>query len=124
VIWHRHAVPATMEELRRNNLLKEMQCMCCALKGDLSPKKVELHHIKSGNKRIGHLCTIPLCTAHHRGGTDEPYVHGGMKAFVAAFGYTDLQLWQKLQVILGMDDSLPPSKIFKRATLSEAEKSL
>lgn len=119
MIWHRNAVRATSAELARNDLIRTMHCMCCALKGDLSKKRVELHHIKSGNKRMGHLYTIPLCTAHHRGnrGTRQtlgPAVHDGMKAFVAEYGYTDLQLWQKLQVMLGQDDSLPPSKIFKR----------
>lgn len=123
MIWHRHAVQATSAELARNDLIREMHCMCCALKGDLTKKKVEIHHLKSGNKRMGHLYTIPLCSAHHRGGTDEAYVHGGMRAFVAAYGYTDLQLWQKLQVMLGMDDSPPKSKIFKRLEAqTEAER--
>lgn len=120
MIWHRGAVQATSAELARNDLIRELGCMCCALKGDVSKKKVEIHHIKSGNRRMGHLYTIPLCAAHHRGergdkSATEPYVHGGMKAFRERWGYTDLQLWQKLQVMLGLDDSLPQSKIFKRS---------
>lgn len=119
MIWHRHAIRATPEELARNDLIRQMHCMCCALKGDLSKKKVDIHHLKSGNKRMGHLYTIPLCPAHHRGqrgakDAQEPYVHGGMKAFRAHWGYDDRQLWQKLQVMLGMDDSLPVSKILPR----------
>lgn len=130
MIWHTGAKPATMAELRRNNLIREMHCMCCALKGDLSKKKVEIHHLISGNRRMGHLYTIPLCTAHHRGQrgdkeATEPHVHGGMKAFRAHWGYDDRQLWQKLQVMLGMDDSLPKSKIFKRIEAqTEAERSM
>lgn len=119
MIWHKNAVRATPEELARNDLIRSLGCMCCALKGDVSKKPVEIHHIKSGNKRMGHLYTIPLCSAHHRGKrgfkmTIEPAVHDGMKAFKAAWGYTDLELWQKLQQLLKLDDSLPPSKIFKR----------
>lgn len=120
MIWHRNAVRATPFELERNDKLRQMHCMCCAIDGDLSRKKIEIHHIKSGNKRMGHLYTIPLCAAHHRGergapGTAEISWHGsGSKEFVKRWGYTDLQLWQKLQVMLGLDDSLPPTKIFKR----------
>lgn len=119
MIWHRNAERATPADFARMDLIRKLGCMCCALKGDVSQKPVELHHIKSGNKRLGHLYTIPLCAAHHRGkrgakDASEPAVHDGMKAFVARWGYTDLQLWQKLQVMLGQDDSPPPSKIFKR----------
>jgi hypothetical protein len=37
-----------------------------------------------------------------------------MKAFRAAYGYDDLELWQRLQVMLGLDDALPSSKVYKR----------
>lgn len=119
MIWHRNAVQATPQELARNDLLRGMHCMCCALKGDFTKKAIELHHIKQGNNRLGHLYTIPLCRAHHRGqrgekGAKGAYVHGGMKAFRKEFGYDDLQLWQKLQVAMGLDDSLPTTKILPR----------
>jgi hypothetical protein len=122
------ATPADFERMDR---LREMDCMCCALKGDLPSKRVEIHHVKQGNKRLGHLYTIPLCAAHHRGergehGTKEISVHGsGMKAFRKRWGYDDLQLWQKLQVMLGLDDSPPPTNIIKRRLprhMSEAQR--
>jgi len=102
--------------------------MCCALKGNTTPGRVEIHHIIRGNRRLGHWYTIPLCGAHHRGNratrdTLGPAVHDGMKAFREAYGYDDLELWQRLQVLLGLDDSLPSSKIYKRPDpLAEAEK--
>lgn len=114
---------ATPADFARMDLLREMHCMACAIKGDFKKQKVEIHHLKRGNKRMGHLYTIPLCNAHHQGnrGSTEPAVHRGMKAFRAAFGYDDWGLWQKLQVMLGLDDSLPPSKIYKRpASQTEA----
>lgn len=133
MIWRKGCPRATPAEFERMDLIRSMGCMCCALKGDVSTgKTIEVHHVKSGNKRLGHLYTIPLCSAHHRGArgdrdAKDPYVHGGMKAFREFFGYDDLQLWQRLQVVLGQDDTLPTSKIVPRrlpAALSEAEKSL
>lgn len=127
MIWHAKSTTATSLEYERMDHIRTLGCMCCALKGDVSEKVIEIHHVIRGNKRLGHWYTIPLCTAHHRGergikGTKEVAVHGGMKAFRAAYGYDDLELWQRLQVVLGLDDSLPPSKIFKRDALSEAER--
>jgi hypothetical protein len=126
VIWHAKAARTTSAEFERMDRIRMLGCMCCALKGSPSPGKVEIHHIIRGNKRMGHWYTIPLCGAHHRGSratkdTIGPAVHGGMKAFREAYGYDDLELWQRLQVMLGLDDSLPTSKIFKR-DIPEAER--
>lgn len=114
---------ATPEEFAHMDRVRELGCMACALKGDVSKKKVDIHHLKIGGKRAGHMYVIPLCNAHHQGNkSGEPAVHRGMKAFRAAFGYDDWGLWQKLQVMLGLDDTRPPSKIFKRAyAQTEAE---
>lgn len=117
MIWHKNAQRATSAELERMDRLRQMDCMACAIRGDLPRKPVEIHHLKLGNKRAGHLYTIPLCSDHHRGtsGSKEPAVHRVMSEFRKAFGYDDWGLWQKLQVMLGMDDSRPPSKIFRRS---------
>lgn len=132
MIWRKDCPRATPAEFARMDLIRTLGCMCCALKGDVAAQPIEVHHVIRGNKRMGHLYTIPLCAAHHRGergehGTKEVSVHGsGMKAFRTRWGYDDLELWQRLQVLLGEDDSLPPSKIMPRreASKSEAERSL
>lgn len=127
MIWHVNAQRTTALEFERMDHIRTLGCMCCALKGNTTATVVEIHHIIRGNKRMGHWFTIPLCGAHHRGSratrdTLGPAVHGGMKAFREAYGYDDLELWQKLQVMLGLDDSLPPSKIVPRKALrTEAE---
>jgi hypothetical protein len=127
VIWYAKAPRrATADEFARMDLIRGMHCMCCALKGDFTAKPIEIHHIIRANKRLGHWYTIPLCSAHHRGergstGAKGAYVHGGMKAFRAEYGYDDLELWQRLQVTLGLDDSLPPTKVMRRRSMSEAE---
>jgi len=122
VIMHRNAPRTTSAEFERMDRIRMLGCMCCALKGNTTAEKVEIHHIVRGSKRLGHWYTIPLCGAHHRGNratraTLGPAVHDGMKAFRAAYGYDDLELWQRLQVMLGLDDSLPPSKIVPRREL-------
>lgn len=124
MIWHKGMPRARADEFARMDRIRGLQCMCCAIKGDFTDKPIEVHHIIRGNKRMGHWYTIPLCSDHHRGtrankNAKGPAVHGGMKAFREAYGYDDLELWQRLQVVLGMDDSLPSSKIYK-APLSEA----
>lgn len=116
MIAYRGMPKATPEEFAHMDRVRELGCMACAIKGDFAKKKIDVHHLKRGGKRVGHMYVIPLCNAHHQGnrGSTEPAVHKGMKAFRAAFGYDDWGLWQKLQVMLGLDDSLPPSKIVPR----------
>jgi hypothetical protein len=40
-------------------------CVACSAWGHSTP--AEVHHLLSGNKRRGHLATVPLCAWHHRG---------------------------------------------------------
>lgn len=42
-------------------------CIACRKWGHRS--NAEVHHLLSGNKRIAHHATIPLCAWHHRGVT-------------------------------------------------------
>ena len=122
----------TAGEAARIKLIMGMSCAVCALHGDVSKRALELHHIVRGNRRLGHWYTIQLCHGHHRGHWDlrnqqiaPVAICDGRRAFrVAHGGLDDLQIWQRLQVTLGMDDSLPPSKVFKRDVLTEAQKSL
>lgn len=108
----------TVAEQARFLTLKELGCVVCALVGDVRPRKIEAHHIVRGNKRLGHLYTLPLCLGHHRGlWTDQVVRVGiadGRHAFKEAHGYDELELWQKLQVTLGLDDTLPKSKLVAR----------
>lgn len=98
--------------------MRELGCIVCALVGDVRPRKIEAHHIVRGNKRMGHRFVLPLCLGHHRGKWNDQIVRVGIadgrKAFKEAHGYDELELWQKLQVTLGLDDTLPVSKIVAR----------
>ena len=63
----------TKAQQARFEKLTEMGCICCALDG-FKVWPIEVHHLLSGNKRRGHLQTIPLCRWHHRGIKPYPYV--------------------------------------------------
>jgi hypothetical protein len=105
-------------EAVRLTLIMQMSCVVCALVGDLRSRKVECHHIVRDNRRLGHWFTLPVCVGHHRGEWTDQVVRvgiaSGRHAFKEAHGYDELELWQRFQVSLGMDDALPASKIVAR----------
>lgn len=115
----------TKEEAQRNKIIKANGCMLTWLKFG-EKKYAEIHHITMPGKRFGHAYTIPLSPWYHRGTCDPgktkdemrakygASLADGTRAFIASHHYTELELWQKLQVVLGLDDSLPPSKIVPR----------
>ncbi len=113
MIWHRKAKPWTKAETERaDRMALEIGCIFCGLNGNRGPCD-HRHHIKSGNKRMGHWYTLPLCERHHA------YCHDG-----TIRNSVQIHAWLKVQHILKLSDELPRSKIFKRELLSEAEKSL
>jgi hypothetical protein len=67
---------------------------------------------------MGHWFGFQLCLGHHQGlWTDQVVQVGianGRHAFKEAHGYDELELWQKLQITLGLDDTLPKSKLVAR----------
>ena len=114
------------------DLFRVTGCMLTWLKFG---KKVpaECHHLVMFGKRYGHTYTIPLSSWYHRGiperGRTEDEMRAeygasikdGRKSFVASHHYTELELWQKFQVNMGFDDSLPKSKIVPRRTRVEMD---
>jgi hypothetical protein len=123
----------TKEEAQRNTIIKANGCMLNWLKFG-EKKYAEIHHITIPGKRLGHWYTIPLSPWYHRGTCDPGKTKAemrakygasladGTRAFVASHHYTELELWQKLQVTLGLDDELPKSKrVPRRAVHVEAD---
>lgn len=95
--------------------------------------RVECHHIVDGNKRLGHLYSIPLHSWYHRGVVPYPArsarearewygasLANGSKAFKADHEVDELGLWQELQQLLGMSDELQESKVYRPDLLTEA----
>jgi hypothetical protein len=111
----------TKEEAQRMKIIKAGGCMLTWLKFG-EKKYAEVHHIVKCGKRLGHWYTIPLSPWYNQrtcdpGKTESEMrakygasVKDGSKAFLASHHYTELELWQKLQVALGLDDELPKSK--------------
>jgi hypothetical protein len=84
--------------------ISDLGCVACRADGFQSPASV--HHITQGYRRLGHLFTIPLCEAHHKGdGKKVPSVHFQKRTFVARYG-SELELLHKLQVELGIYDEV------------------
>lgn len=120
MIAHKNWKAPTAVEKARIKRIMAMSCVVCALHGDLRKTDLELHHIVRGNKRLGHWYTIQLCSGHHRGiWTDQDIrvaISDGRHAFRKAYGYDDLELWQDQQFVLGLDASLPETKLVPRKT--------
>jgi hypothetical protein len=78
-----------------------------------------------GNKRLGHWYTLQVCVGHHRGQwTDQVTrvgISSGRHALMNAYGYDELELWQRQQVVLGLDDALPLTKILPRGGNRDVE---
>ena len=82
----------------------ESGCAACLQDGSESPASI--HHIVEGNRRIGHLFSLPLCYLHHQGdGRQVPSVHFTKRTFVARYG-SELKMLAALQVRLGVYDKV------------------
>lgn len=93
----------TKAEAARMSKLKAMACIACH-SGKARLMNVsgsEVHHLLSGNRRRGHMFTIPLCAWHHRAAIGPlwtkkyaremlgPSLADGSKPFHAMFGSDD-----------------------------------
>jgi len=122
----------TKEEAQRMKIIKAMGCILTWAKFG-EKKYAEVHHILIGGKRAGHWYTIPLSPWYHQRTCDPgktmaemrakygASTRDGSKLFVASHHYTELELWQKLQVTLGLDDELPKSKRVPRRMVHVVE---
>ncbi len=82
----------------------DIGCIACRKDGESSPASV--HHIVQGNRRLGHLFTLPLCYPHHQGdGRIVPSVHFSKRSFVNSYG-SELELLAGLQVQFGVYDKV------------------
>lgn len=84
--------------------IAELPCIACEQDGN--ERQASVHHIVQGNRRLGHLFTLPLCYQHHQGnGREVPSVHFAKRTFVQRYG-AELDLLAKLQVRLGVYDKV------------------
>lgn len=83
-------------------------CVACRKDGTLvvgadgvyEPERPQVHHIIRGNRRIGHLWTLPLCAGHHQDGHGKPGMvarHPTKARFEAKYG-SEFSLLAELQL--------------------------
>lgn len=111
MIWHRKAKPWTKAETARaDRMATEIGCVFCWLEDGRQGPCENRHHIKDGQKRMGHWFTLPTCLIHHSDCHNGTFNHA-----------RQIHAWVIVQQRLSLDDSLPKSKIYKRESpLSEA----
>jgi hypothetical protein len=103
----------TKAEQARFDAIKSGGCMACIQRGiDMAGQGlVEVHHLLSGGRRIGHMATVGLCCWHHRAslflGHDHkamrdhygPSLAEGSKPFHSEFGGDALLLDMQNQLL-------------------------
>lgn len=112
-------------ERKRTDAMMQMGCALTWLKFGRRVN-AECHHITVARKRLGPLYTIPLSPWYHRGVPDSDCsqrdmrrdfgasLADGSKAFKESHGITELELWQRIQFVLGLPDDLPGTKVLPR----------
>jgi len=96
--------PPTKAEREWMARIADLGCVACRKDGESTPASV--HHIVQGNRRLGHLFTLPLCQPHHQGdGHRVPSVHFAKRTFVQRYG-SELELLAGLQVEFGIYDKV------------------
>lgn len=97
---HSTGKPTKAEQARFDAMKEQGICIACLLRGTQPQyaQHIEIHHLLSGNRRIGHMATVSLCGWHHRkvldfGCTEKemrealgPSLADGSKPFRAEFG--------------------------------------
>lgn len=82
--------------------VQALGCVLCRVRGIHWDEPVEVHHLTSGGRRVGHFATIPLCLEHHRGNTGR---HGlGRKGFEKLHGVTEDELLKLTNKLIGGTD--------------------
>jgi hypothetical protein len=132
MIPSRNYVKPTALEQVRTDAARKSGCLLSMLrteKGLFVPQygRVEIHHLKDGNRVLGHLYTICLHSWYHRAvpppgmRRDEARefygasIADGSKAFLESHGLTERDLWLEHQKRIGGISEFPPSKIYKRS---------
>lgn len=102
-------VAATVEEAAWMSAAQAVGCIVCGLQFDRRVS-AEIHHLKQGDRRRGHLWTIPLCHGHHQGGAGDGLFisrHPWKKRFEAAYGTEESLLIHTRAKVLDAGHALP-----------------
>jgi hypothetical protein len=111
-------------EKERIDRMMKLGCAACASIGIVHIAQ-ECHHILSGNIRMGHWYTLPLCRGHHQGDWNAEQreiltpkqlvaISDGRKAFTRVYP-TERELWAAVQFVMRLDDTWSPTKLVPRS---------
>lgn len=124
--------PPTTAERKRTDAMMQLGCVLTWAKFGRQVN-AECHHITVARKRLGHAYSIPLSPWYHRGVPDSGFtprdmrrdygasLTDGSKAFIHSHGYTELDLWLRVQHLLGLSDDLPATRIVRRRHVALAQ---
>lgn len=100
MVMYRGMPTATPEELEHLARVKQLPCCLCVT--GMQRSRTEVHHIKRGNKRLGHFYVLPYCMVKHH-------------ASASYYTHQERALWQKLNDELGIVRDWPTSKVIPRS---------
>jgi len=95
--------PGTKDEQARKDALREFGCVACDADGKDESERYagicEIHHMLSGNTKIGEWATVPLCWEHHNGRRGW---HRDRRNFRAKYG-SDMELIETANRLIGWE---------------------
>lgn len=104
--------PPTVEEQVRFEAMRRIGCIACLKNQEVGRasatlvlRRLEIHHLLSGGRRIGHEATICLCHFHHQA-KFLPYVDYGYTAQAEAFGPSLEREPRRFHEVYGTDQEL------------------
>lgn len=108
---HKHYVGWTVMEKER--IVQALRLGCCI--DGVTDEPLEVHHLISGGKRMGHWYTIVLARSKHRNmGLGVTSIAHGSKAFEKTYQTNERRLWEATQRRLGLACNWPGSKVVPR----------
>lgn len=96
-------MPTKAEQKWMDQITGIVGCIVCRSEG-YGYVPAEVHHLKRGQYRIGHLHSIPLCSDHHGPDSNLEYGHArhnGAKLFAIRYG-DDFHLLEKTKLTLSV----------------------
>ncbi len=109
-MFSKHQMAWTKAEKERIRQALELGCCVTGVTRD-----VEIHHLLSGGKRMGHWFTIVLAKGVHQNlGLGATSIAHGSKAFEREHQTNDRRLWEATQRRLGLECNWPESKLVPR----------
>lgn len=103
---HSKAKPPTKAEREWMAWVTEFGCIACYIDGNYG-EPCAVHHIVSGNRRMGHLFSIGLCDpGHHQNGWSRGMIsrHPWKALFEEKYG-TEMELLERLRKFRAWKDA-------------------